>query len=50
MHLGIVAMTDKGDGVVPVPQSRAMTVWETTTLVEGVVMACEGEERALRLV
>jgi hypothetical protein len=50
MHLGIVAMTDKGDGVVPVPQSRAKTAWETTTLEEAVVMACEGEERALRLV
>lgn len=47
-NLGIVAMTDEGDGVRPAPQSRAKTAWEMTTLAEAVVMACEGR-RAPRL-
>ena len=42
-------MTDEGHEVVLVPQSRAKTAREMTMLAEVVVMACEGEERALRL-
>ena len=48
-NLGVVAMTNEGEEVVLVPQSRAKTAREMTMLAEAVVMACEGEERALRL-
>jgi len=48
-NLGVVAMMDEGDEVVLIPQSRARTAREMTMLAEAVVMACEGEERVLRL-
>lgn len=48
-NLGVVAMTNEGGGVVPVPQSRAKSKREMMMSAGAVVMACEGEERALRL-
>jgi hypothetical protein len=48
-NLGVVAMTNEGGGAVLVPQSRAKSEREMTMLAGAVVMACEGEERALRL-